>query len=57
MPGGAYDYSERQKYPWLKGHGSIEALMKIEQRHSMPAYPWLKGHGSIEAGPDGGGAE
>ena len=37
------------RYPWLKGHGSIEACLDKAQPHPLRWYPWLKGHGSIEA--------
>ena len=37
------------KYPWLRGHGSIEAETCGGQRQHPCQYPWLRGHGSIEA--------
>ena len=36
-------------YPWLKGHGSIEAPRIKQSVDRRNRYPWLKGHGSIEA--------
>ena len=36
-------------YPWLKGHGSFEALRDFPKTWSICTYPWLKGHGSFEA--------
>ena len=36
-------------YPWLRGHGSIEALASSYARRRRRLYPWLRGHGSIEA--------
>ena len=39
-----------EMYPWLRGHGSIEARSRYSCRCPTSAsYPWLKGHGSIEA--------
>ena len=36
-------------YPWLKCHGSIEALKVAPTESQNRSYPWLKCHGSIEA--------
>ena len=36
-------------YPWLRGHGSIEAVRLRPLFEGMSPYPWLRGHGSIEA--------
>ena len=36
-------------YPWLKGHGSFEAVSCFFSCVELVAYPWLKGHGSFEA--------
>ena len=40
---------DRQAYPWLRGHGSIEAPSKKVKPAAVFGYPWLRGHGSIEA--------
>ena len=39
----------RSSYPWLGGHGSIEATLPPPVPQHTFAYPWLRGHGSIEA--------
>ena len=39
----------RWAYPWLRGHGSIEALNTPAILIVKSWYPWLRGHGSIEA--------
>ena len=36
------------RYPWLKGHGSIEGPTPAGSHTAGGKYPWLKGHGSIE---------
>ena len=36
-------------YPWLGGHGSIEAFQSGDGWARQRKYPWLGGHGSIEA--------
>ena len=36
-------------YPCLKGHGPIEAFLKLEEVLLAATYPCLKGHGPIEA--------
>ena len=38
-------------YPWLRGHGSIEAMSTghTNAGSEIQLYPWLRGHGSIEA--------
>ena len=43
--------SLRQRYPWLRGHGFIEAFTRWAATLLGSMYPWLRGHGSIEA-PD-----
>ena len=42
-------HRDGRKYPWLKGHGSIEAAPARAAVPRASTYPWLKGHGYIEA--------
>ena len=43
-------YPHSNRYPWLKGHGSFEAIRCLLNGQVMQErYPWLKGHGSFEA--------
>ena len=40
---------DSETYPWLRGHGSIEAGSVASAEQGGMMYPWLRGHGSIEA--------